>query len=168
MVMGTASTMTSIAEVLGLTLPGAASIPAADSNHARMLVLTTAESGLASVAETRAWQEKVPHSELVVLPGDSFHVAATDPGLCAEALLDFLARHEGGFALRRIERDQQVHRRIHDRQNARVVARIVAVEKLQIFDRLAQRRIIKIMHGCAGRPRNGKKRCAGKNIDPRT
>ena len=36
MVMGTASTMTSVAEVLGLTLPGAASIPAADSNHARM------------------------------------------------------------------------------------------------------------------------------------
>jgi len=58
-----------------------------------MLVLTTAESGLASVAETRAWQEKVPHSELVVLPGDSFHVAATDPERCAEALLDFLARH---------------------------------------------------------------------------
>jgi dihydroxyacid dehydratase/phosphogluconate dehydratase len=40
MVMGTASTMTSIAEVLGLTLPGAASIPAADSNHARMASLS--------------------------------------------------------------------------------------------------------------------------------
>ncbi len=36
MTMGTASTMTSIAEALGLTLPGAASIPAPDSNHARM------------------------------------------------------------------------------------------------------------------------------------
>jgi pimeloyl-ACP methyl ester carboxylesterase len=58
-----------------------------------MLVLTTTQSGLASVAETRAWQEKVPHSELVVLPGDSFHVAATDPDKCAGALLDFIARH---------------------------------------------------------------------------
>jgi len=58
-----------------------------------MLVITTEESGLASVAETRAWQEKVPHSELVVLPGDSFHVAATDPDRCAAALLEFLARH---------------------------------------------------------------------------
>ncbi len=58
-----------------------------------MLVITTAESGLASVAQTRAWQETVPHSELVVLPGDSFHVAATDPDRCAEALLDFIARH---------------------------------------------------------------------------
>ncbi|MCW5604123.1 MAG: dihydroxy-acid dehydratase, partial [Burkholderiales bacterium] len=36
MTMGTASTMTSVAETLGLTLPGAASIPAADANHARM------------------------------------------------------------------------------------------------------------------------------------
>jgi dihydroxy-acid dehydratase len=34
--MGTASTMTSIAETLGMTLPGASSIPAADSGHARM------------------------------------------------------------------------------------------------------------------------------------
>ncbi|WP_020577673.1 L-arabinonate dehydratase [Actinopolymorpha alba] len=36
MTMGTASTMTSAAEALGMTLPGAASIPAADSTHARM------------------------------------------------------------------------------------------------------------------------------------
>jgi dihydroxy-acid dehydratase len=36
MTMGTASTMTSVAETLGLTLPGAASIPAADANHPRM------------------------------------------------------------------------------------------------------------------------------------
>ncbi len=36
MTMGTASTMTSITETLGMTLPGAASIPAADSNHSRM------------------------------------------------------------------------------------------------------------------------------------
>jgi dihydroxy-acid dehydratase len=36
MTMGTASTMTSAAEALGVTLPGAASIPAADSRHAVM------------------------------------------------------------------------------------------------------------------------------------
>jgi dihydroxy-acid dehydratase len=36
MTMGTASTMTTIAEALGLTLPGAASIPAGDSAHPRM------------------------------------------------------------------------------------------------------------------------------------
>ena len=36
MTMGTASTMTAVAEALGLTLPGASSIPAADANHQRM------------------------------------------------------------------------------------------------------------------------------------
>jgi dihydroxy-acid dehydratase len=36
MVMGTAATMMAITEALGLTLPGASSIPAADSNHPRM------------------------------------------------------------------------------------------------------------------------------------
>ena len=36
MTMGTASTMTSAAEALGMSLPGASSIPAPDSSHARM------------------------------------------------------------------------------------------------------------------------------------
>ncbi|MDE2397445.1 MAG: dihydroxy-acid dehydratase, partial [Burkholderiales bacterium] len=36
MTMGTASTMTAIAEALGLTLSGASSIPAADAGHVRM------------------------------------------------------------------------------------------------------------------------------------
>jgi dihydroxy-acid dehydratase len=36
MVMGTAATMMAIAEALGLSLPGASSIPAADSGHPRM------------------------------------------------------------------------------------------------------------------------------------
>jgi dihydroxy-acid dehydratase len=36
MTMGTASTMAALVEVLGLTLPGASSIPAVDANHSRM------------------------------------------------------------------------------------------------------------------------------------
>jgi dihydroxy-acid dehydratase len=36
MTMGTAATMTALAEALGMTLPGASSIPAPDSNHVRM------------------------------------------------------------------------------------------------------------------------------------
>ncbi len=36
MTMGTASTMTALSEALGMTLPGASSIPAADSNHVRL------------------------------------------------------------------------------------------------------------------------------------
>jgi dihydroxy-acid dehydratase len=40
MTMGTASTMTSATEAMGLTLPGAASIPAPDSRHAQMASLS--------------------------------------------------------------------------------------------------------------------------------
>ena len=40
MTMGTASTMTSVAEVLGFSLPGASSIPAVDSNHRKMANLS--------------------------------------------------------------------------------------------------------------------------------
>lgn len=40
MTMGTASTMTALADTLGMTLPGASSIPAADSNHIRMATAT--------------------------------------------------------------------------------------------------------------------------------
>jgi len=40
MTMGTASTMTSLAEVLGFSLPNASSIPAPDSNHRRMAAYT--------------------------------------------------------------------------------------------------------------------------------
>jgi dihydroxy-acid dehydratase len=36
MTMGTAATMTALAEAVGMTLPGASSIPAADANHIRM------------------------------------------------------------------------------------------------------------------------------------
>jgi pimeloyl-ACP methyl ester carboxylesterase len=56
------------------------------------LVITTEGSGLASVEETRAWQQRIPRSELRVLPGDSYHVAASDAEACAAATLDFIGR----------------------------------------------------------------------------
>jgi dihydroxy-acid dehydratase len=49
MTMGTASSMTSAAEVLGVTMPGAAAIPAVDSAHSRM----AAAAGLRIVALVR-------------------------------------------------------------------------------------------------------------------
>ena len=54
MTMGTASTMTAIAETLGMTLPGASSIPAPDSNHVRM----SAQSGRRIVE--MVWEDLVP------------------------------------------------------------------------------------------------------------
>lgn len=54
------------------------------------LVITTEGSALGSVEETRAWQQKIPRSRLLVLPGDSFHVAASDPDRCARETLAFI------------------------------------------------------------------------------
>ena len=56
------------------------------------LVITTEESGLATVDETRAWQQQIRDSELVVLPGNSYHVATTHAAESARATLDFLQR----------------------------------------------------------------------------
>jgi 3-oxoadipate enol-lactonase len=58
------------------------------------LVLTTEGSGLATVDETRAWQQTIPDSELLVLPGDAYHVAASDAARCAQATLAFIARRD--------------------------------------------------------------------------
>jgi len=57
------------------------------------LVVTTEQSGLATVDETRAWQQQIKNSELVVLPGNSYHVAATHADQSAAAALDFINRH---------------------------------------------------------------------------
>ena len=54
------------------------------------LVITTEESGLGTVERTREWQEKIPDSRLLVLPGKSYHVAASDAAACAQATLDFI------------------------------------------------------------------------------
>jgi 3-oxoadipate enol-lactonase len=59
------------------------------------LVITTAQSGLGSVDETRAWQQQISNSELLVLQGNSYHVAATHADRAAEAVRDFIARRGG-------------------------------------------------------------------------
>jgi pimeloyl-ACP methyl ester carboxylesterase len=48
------------------------------------LVVTTTGSGLGSVESVKAWQQKIQNSKLEVLPGDSYHVVATDPDACAQ------------------------------------------------------------------------------------
>ncbi|RPI44982.1 MAG: alpha/beta hydrolase [Betaproteobacteria bacterium] len=55
------------------------------------LVITTEGSGLASVEETREWQRQIAGSRLLVLPGNSYHVAASHPEVCARAVCDFIA-----------------------------------------------------------------------------
>ena len=67
MTMGTASTMTSAAEALGMTLPGAASIPAVDSAHYRMAVNTGKE------IVDMVWHDKTPAT---ILTREAFEDAA--------------------------------------------------------------------------------------------
>jgi dihydroxy-acid dehydratase len=68
MTMGTASTMTALTEALGMTLPGASSIPAADSNHTRMAM----NCGTAIVE--MVWEDRKPSS---ILTCESFENAIT-------------------------------------------------------------------------------------------
>jgi pimeloyl-ACP methyl ester carboxylesterase len=54
------------------------------------LVVTTTGSGLGSVDEVRAWQQRISRSRLVVLDNDSYHVAASDPDEVASLVRDEL------------------------------------------------------------------------------
>ena len=56
------------------------------------LVVTTDGTGLGSVESIREWQKAIPRSEFMVVPGDSYHIAATHPELCATAMLEFIDR----------------------------------------------------------------------------
>ncbi len=60
MTMGTAATMTALAEAMGMTLPGASSIPAADSNHVRLAI----DSGKRIVE--MVWEDSKP-AEILTL-----------------------------------------------------------------------------------------------------
>jgi dihydroxy-acid dehydratase len=66
MTMGTASTMAGIVEGMGMMLPGAGSIPAADSGHSRMAT----DCGVRIV--DMVWEDLTPKS---ILTRDSFHNA---------------------------------------------------------------------------------------------
>lgn len=82
-------------------LPGIDVRPLLPSIACPTLVVTTGDpsnpaQNITGLAATRAWQETIPGSELVVIPNDSFHVAATAPDAAARATLQFIDRHEPG------------------------------------------------------------------------
>ena len=85
MVMGTASTMTSVAEVLGFTLPGAASIPAADSNHSRMASM----SGRRIVE--MVWEDLKPSDFLTAQSFDNAIIATQALSGSTNALIHLIA-----------------------------------------------------------------------------
>ena len=85
MVMGTAATMMSVAETLGMTLPGASSIPAVDSNHALMAVAT----GRRIV--DMVWEDLKPSDILTEASFDNATVADMALGGSTNAMIHLIA-----------------------------------------------------------------------------
>ena len=86
MTMGTASTMTAIAETLGMTLPGASSIPAADSGHARM----AADSGRRIVE--MVWEDLVPSRIQTHAAFENAIMVAMAMGCSTNAIIHLIAQ----------------------------------------------------------------------------
>ena len=85
MTMGTASTMTAIAEAIGLCLPGASSIPAADSNHIRM----SANVGKRIV--NMVWEDLKPSNIITEKSIDNAVTVAMAMGCSTNAIIHLIA-----------------------------------------------------------------------------
>jgi len=85
MTMGTAATMTGIAEALGLTLPGASSIPAADAGHVRM----SADCGRRIVE--MVWEDLLPSRVLSRASFDNAIACAMAMGCSTNAIIHVIA-----------------------------------------------------------------------------
>tara|TARA_B110000027_G_scaffold67908_1_gene72614 strand:+ start:294 stop:2027 length:1734 start_codon:yes stop_codon:yes gene_type:complete len=85
MTMGTASTMTAIAEAIGLCLPGASSIPAADSNHIRM----SANVGKRIVS--MVWEDLIPSKIITEKSVDNAVTIAMAMGCSTNAIIHLIA-----------------------------------------------------------------------------
>ncbi|MEY4645020.1 MAG: L-arabinonate dehydratase [Hylemonella sp.] len=85
MTMGTAATMMSLAEALGLTLPGASSIPAPDSNHAKMATATGKR-----IVEM-VWEDLKPRDILSAASFDNAIVTLMTMGGSTNAIIHLVA-----------------------------------------------------------------------------
>jgi 3-oxoadipate enol-lactonase len=63
------------------------------------LIVTTQESGLHSVEAVERFAKRFPRARVVVLPGDSFHIAAVEPEVCAQHALRFMQEATGAAAI---------------------------------------------------------------------
>ena len=86
MTMGTASTMTAIAEALGMTLTGASSIPAPDANHVRM----SAESGRRIV--DMVWEDLTPDKIQTHQAFENAIMVAMAMGCSTNAIIHLIAQ----------------------------------------------------------------------------
>jgi len=56
------------------------------------LIVTTQESGLQAVEAVKQYAARIPDARVVVLDGDSYHIAAVAPDVCAQQALAFMAK----------------------------------------------------------------------------
>jgi dihydroxy-acid dehydratase len=105
MTMGTASTMTSAAEALGFTLPGAASIPAVDSRHGRM----AAETGRRIVG--MVWEDLKPRDFLTPASVDNAITTVLALGGSTNAVVHMIAVARRAGVPLTIDRFDQLARR---------------------------------------------------------
>jgi len=54
------------------------------------LIVTTQESGLQAVEAVRQYAARIPDARVIVIDGDSYHIAAVEPELCARHALAFM------------------------------------------------------------------------------
>jgi dihydroxy-acid dehydratase len=106
MTMGTAATMMSIAEAMGMTLPGASAIPAADSGHPRM----AAAAGRRIVE--MVWEDLTPSAVLSAASFDNAIKVHMALGGSTNAIIHVIAMaRRAGIALS-LERFDQLSREV--------------------------------------------------------
>src|SRR3954467_2583077 len=105
MTMGTASTMAAAVDALGLTLPGASSIPAPDSSHARM----ASASGRRIVE--MVWENLTPREILTTEAFENAVTAAMALGGSTNAIIHLIAMAGRAGALLDLDRFDALSRR---------------------------------------------------------
>ncbi len=55
------------------------------------LIVTTQESGLQTVEAVNRYAARMADASVIVLPGDSYHIAAVEPDICAQHAVRFIA-----------------------------------------------------------------------------
>jgi len=106
MTMGTASTMTSAVEAMGFTLPGASSIPAADSRHAQMA------TSVGKRIVDMVWDDLKPSEILTAAAIDNAIVTVLGLGGSTNAIVHLIAMARRAGIPLTLDRFDQLSRRV--------------------------------------------------------
>ena len=122
MTMGTASTMTSIAETLGMALPGSASIPATHSSHSRMAAATGKQ------AVELAWHNVLPDDIMTANAFDNAITALMAMGGSTNAIVHLMAMAGRAEVDLTLERFDEISQRTPVLANLRPTGRYIMAD----------------------------------------